>query len=70
MKHKWSRILAGERVICSQKEIDAFPFHAYMCSEFNPRGVGVLMYVAYLSKCDVKAERHLTLPRPYDEPVF
>lgn len=48
---KWRRVLAGEKVVCSYADLDAFPYHGRLASIQNPRQVGTLdCWLAYLKK--------------------
>lgn len=41
-QRKWDRLLKGERVICSDDDMDSFPFNERLASIPNPNRVGVL----------------------------
>ena len=52
---KFKRILNGERVVCSDTEMDEFPFNPNLVSIPNPKRIGILdQWVAYLKKKESK----------------
>jgi hypothetical protein len=54
---KYDRILNGERIVCSDHDLEEMPFHPFLVSIMNPRAVGTKdTYIAFIKNSEADCE--------------